>query len=150
MYLSSICNHLVRIAHPNIPTYKPVTNCVSNLMDFHNLISKIHDTRKALCISPLLIFFFFLNYMNFTITNLTLQMLRLLSSKAQRRKDFWKPSKTCHVGILWIALAVYRVPSSLCLYRQHILSVYIFSYHNSAQIFDEWVEWRCLWSTLAP
>ena len=31
-------------------------------------------------------------------------MLRLLSSKAQRRKDFGKPSKPCHVGIHWIAL----------------------------------------------
>ena len=31
--------------------------------------------------------------------SLTLPMLRLPSSKAQRRKDFWKPSKTCHFGI---------------------------------------------------
>ena len=34
-------------------------------------------------------------------------MLRLLSSKAQRRKDFGKPSKPCHVGIHWIALTVF-------------------------------------------
>ena len=26
-------------------------------------------------------------------------------SKAQVRKDFWKPSKPCHVGIHWKALA---------------------------------------------
>ena len=32
-------------------------------------------------------------------------MLRLLSSKEQGRKDFWKPFKPCHVGIHWIALA---------------------------------------------
>ena len=31
---------------------------------------------------------------------LTLPMLRLFSSKAQGHKDFWKPSKPCHVGIL--------------------------------------------------
>ena len=30
---------------------------------------------------------------------LTLPMLRLLSSKPQCRKDFWKPSDHCHVGI---------------------------------------------------
>ena len=35
---------------------------------------------------------------------LTLPMLSLLSSKEQGRKDFWKPSKPCHVGINWIAL----------------------------------------------
>ena len=34
-------------------------------------------------------------------------MLRQLSSKGQGRKDFWKPSKPCHVGILWIALTEY-------------------------------------------
>ena len=32
-------------------------------------------------------------------------MLRLLSFKAQGCKDLWKPSKSCHVGIHWIALA---------------------------------------------
>ena len=37
---------------------------------------------------------------------LTLPMLRLLSSKAQGRKDFRKPSKPCRVGIHWIALTV--------------------------------------------
>ena len=39
--------------------------------------------------------------------DLTLSMLRLLSSKAQRHKDFQKPSKPCHVGIHWIALTAY-------------------------------------------
>ena len=33
---------------------------------------------------------------------LTLPMLRLLASKAQGCKDFWKPSKPWHVGIHWI------------------------------------------------
>ena len=32
-------------------------------------------------------------------------MLRLLSFKAQGCKDFYKPSKPCHVGTDWIALA---------------------------------------------
>ena len=36
---------------------------------------------------------------------LTLPMLRLLSSKAQDFKDFWRTSKTYHVGIHKIALA---------------------------------------------
>ena len=31
----------------------------------------------------------------------TLPMLRLLSSKAQGRKEFWKPSKPSHIGIHW-------------------------------------------------
>ena len=35
-------------------------------------------------------------------------MLRLLSSKAQGRKDFWKPSKPCHIGICWKALSTLR------------------------------------------
>ena len=32
-------------------------------------------------------------------------MLRLFSFKAQKRKDFRNPSKPCHVGTHWIALA---------------------------------------------
>ena len=36
---------------------------------------------------------------------LPLPMVRLLSSKEQGCKDFGKPSKPCHVGIHWIALA---------------------------------------------
>ena len=39
-------------------------------------------------------------------------MLRLFSSKAQGRKDFRKPSKPCHVGIHWIALAEYSQMST--------------------------------------
>ena len=38
---------------------------------------------------------------------LTIPMLRLLPSKAQGSKDFGKPSKPCHVGIQWRALAEY-------------------------------------------
>ena len=40
-----------------------------------------------------------------TSANLTLPMLMLLSSKAQGCKDFCKPSKPCHAGTNWIALA---------------------------------------------
>ena len=39
-------------------------------------------------------------------------MLRLLSSKAQGRKDFRKPSKPCHVCIHWIALVEYSKMST--------------------------------------
>ena len=38
---------------------------------------------------------------------LTHSMLRLLSSKAQERKDCWQPSIPCHVGIHWKAQAEY-------------------------------------------
>ena len=41
-----------------------------------------------------------------SILSLALPMLWLLSSKEQGCKDFWKPSKPCHVGIHWIALTV--------------------------------------------
>ena len=40
-------------------------------------------------------------------STLTLPMLRLLLSKAQGCKYFWKTCKQCHVGIHWIALAEY-------------------------------------------
>ena len=37
-------------------------------------------------------------------------MLRLLPSKAQGRKNFWKPSEPCHAGIHWRALTEYEYP----------------------------------------
>ena len=37
------------------------------------------------------------------LKGLTLPMLRLLLSKAQGLKAYWKPFKPCHVGIHWIA-----------------------------------------------
>ena len=40
-----------------------------------------------------------------TLLCLTLPMLRLLLSKGKGCRDFLKPSKPCHVGIHWIALA---------------------------------------------
>ena len=43
---------------------------------------------------------------------LTIQMLRLLSSKAHGCKDFCIPSKPCHVGIHWIALTEYSQMST--------------------------------------
>ena len=43
---------------------------------------------------------------------LTLQMLRLLSSKEQENKDFSKSSKPCHVGIHCEALAEYSQMST--------------------------------------
>ena len=43
---------------------------------------------------------------------LTLPMLRLLSSKGQRREVFWKPSKPCHVGIHWKAVTEYSQMST--------------------------------------
>ena len=50
-------------------------------------------------------------------------MLWLLSSKAQGCKDFWKPSKPCHVGIPWIALAEYSQMSTHMPGFQSFLSV---------------------------
>ena len=45
-------------------------------------------------------------------TTLTLPMLRLLSSKEQGCKDFWKLSKPCHVVIHYIALTEYSQMST--------------------------------------
>ena len=44
--------------------------------------------------------------------SLTLPMLRLLSSKGQGGKDFWKTLKPCHVVIHCIALAEYSQMST--------------------------------------
>ena len=44
--------------------------------------------------------------------NFTLSMLRLLSFKSQKRKNLWKPSKPCHVGVHWKALAEYSQMST--------------------------------------
>ena len=42
-------------------------------------------------------------------------MLRLLTSKADRRKDLRKPSKPCHIGIQWRTLTEYSQMSiSMC------------------------------------
>ena len=46
---------------------------------------------------------------------LTLTLLRLLSSKGQGPKDFLKPFKPCHVGIYWIALTEYSQMITLVL-----------------------------------
>ena len=43
---------------------------------------------------------------------LTLPMLRLLSSQEQGCKDYWKWSKPCHVGIHWNALSEYSQMST--------------------------------------
>ena len=52
--------------------------------------------------------------------SLTLPMRRPLSSKAQGRKEFWKPSEPCHVGIHWKALAEYSQMSTMC-YRVSVI-----------------------------
>ena len=54
--------------------------------------------------------------------HLTLPMLRLRSSNAQERKDFWKPPKPCHVCTHWIALNEYsrmstHMPGFQCFFR---------------------------------
>ena len=46
--------------------------------------------------------------------SLTLPVLGLLSSKAQGRKDFWKTSKPCHIGIHWKALFKHSQMSTIC------------------------------------
>ena len=43
---------------------------------------------------------------------LTLSMLRILLSKGQECKYFWKSSKPYHIGIHWIALAEYSQMST--------------------------------------
>ena len=53
-------------------------------------------------------------------------MLRLHLSKAQGRKDFWKPSKPCHVGIHWKALAEF---SQMSTHVSGFLSFFMFLHH---------------------
>ena len=66
---------------------------------------------------------------------LTLPMLRLLLSKAHRcnfNKDFWKPSKPCHVGIYWKALTEYcQMSTHLPGFQSCFVSVFFlgFSHH---------------------
>ena len=45
-------------------------------------------------------------------SDLTLPMLRLLSSKVQGRNDFRKSFEPCHAGIHWIALTEYSQMST--------------------------------------
>ena len=60
---------------------------------------------------------------------LTPPMLRLLWSKAHGCKDFWKPSKPCHVGIHWKAPTEYfqmsthvpRFPSFFQIFLHHFV-----------------------------
>ena len=51
-------------------------------------------------------------------------MLRLLTSKAQGHKDFWKSSKPYHVGIHWIALTEYSQMSTHMPWFQSFFSVF--------------------------
>ena len=51
----------------------------------------------------------------------TLPMLRLLWFKSQGCKDFWKPSKPCHVGIHWTAFVEYSQMNTHVLGFQYFL-----------------------------
>ena len=62
------------------------------------------------------------NYQLHTHIHIALPMLRLLSSKAQGHRAFWKPSKPCHVGLHGIAhkypyarvSVIFKVFASFC------------------------------------
>ena len=58
--------------------------------------------------------------------SLTLLMLRLLSSNAQKSKKIWKSSKPCHVGIHWKALDEYFQMST---HLSGFLSFFSFLHH---------------------
>ena len=66
-------------------------------------------------------------------TLLTSSMLRLLSSKAQRSKDFWKPSNPCHVGINWIALTEYSQMSTHLLGFQSFFASFCIGHKGQQQ-----------------
>ena len=70
-------------------------------------IHKKSVTNKLNSLNKCCIMCFFFLY-----TVFTLPMLRLLSTKAQGCKSFWKPSKPCHDGIHWKALAEYSQMST--------------------------------------
>ena len=86
-----------------VPTFNSYTKCLGSPGIIHNRMPDCHLVSGA----------WMTLWLNLTLTRklhlthgcLTLPMLRLLSSKAQECKVFWKPSKPCHLGIHWIALA---------------------------------------------
>ena len=49
----------------------------------------------------------------------------LLSSKAQGRKDFWKPFKPYHVGVNWIAPAEKSQTSTHVLWFQSFFRLFV-------------------------
>ena len=70
---------------------------------FHDWILPWHLFKREICINLLFVTF---------SAMLNLQILRLLSRKAQGLKHFEKLYKPCHVGIHWTALAEYYHMSS--------------------------------------
>ena len=77
------------------------------------LLTSTLFTWKKACFESLRIYYWKnTRYTLIQAAFLTLPMLRLLSCKAQGRKDFWKPSKPCHIGIHWIALTEYSQMST--------------------------------------
>ena len=71
---------------------------------------------------------------------LTLPMLRLLSSEAQGRKDFWEPSKPCLVGIHLRALAE---PSQMSIhlpgFRSFFLPHFVLAKLASSSLRVKWI-----------
>ena len=74
----------------------------------------------------------------------TLTMLKLLSSKTQGHKDFWKQSKACHVGIHWIALAEYSPVSTHMPWFQSFFKFFLHHF-VLAKLADTRIREQCLY-----
>ena len=95
------------------------------------------------------------------VFSLTLPMLRLFLSKAQRCKYFWKPSKPCHVGTRWKALAEYSQISthlpgfqSFFSFLHHFVSTKIATSSVRVKLSFSWGitwwEFSCAWCCPSP
>ena len=72
-------------------------------------------------------------------TSLPFQLiLPMLTTCAQKSKDFWKPSKPCHVGIHWIALAEYSQMST------HVPGFQSFFRFFASFCIGQIRNWRCI------
>ena len=82
---------------------------------------------KKIIFQPILPSFFSMVIGNkhFFILGLTLPVLWLLSPKAQGCEVSWKPSKPCHVGVHWIALAEYYQMSTNMIYAFSHFSAFL-------------------------
>ena len=96
-----------------------ISNKLGRISLFRNWkASRYNNIIYAVLIKHVLFWFYILMkflsiiLQDITLYALTFPMRRLLMSKAQGPKDFWKPSKLYHVGIHWKALVEYSQMST--------------------------------------
>ena len=87
-------------------------NKIAIVAEFNKIYISCWDARSIIKISLRYCIVTEISILYCIMKILTLPMFRLLSSKAQGHKDFWKPSKPCLVGIHMKALAEYSQMSA--------------------------------------